>query len=194
MGKCGIESWQMHPAREVDVLVQEHIKACEGVRWREKQVLCPEQSWAFSEGQEMEARQRERSHTRGNASCLQTQILGTQRGRWHGGVREAHTGRTWGTCCRHEDTMISFRNLLCGPGRSSGPSSPHPYCLMQRQHTQWDSAAVHFTRLTAIKSPQDIDCAAVLFNEYKVGETLKGNLLAYSCLYFKFGSWRLRVC
>lgn len=47
------------------------------------------------------------------------------------------------------------------------------------------SSAVIFMRLTAIRFPHEIYYASIIFNVCKVGETTKGNLLAYFLIIFK---------
>ena len=146
----------------------------------------PEQAVASSEGQGMEAQQSERGHTWVNVSCLQTQVRGTQGRRWHGGIREAHTARTWGTRrIAGSGTPWSAAETSCvalGEAQAHSPPIFIVQCIAEAAYAVRLSSAVHFTRLTAIKFPQEIYCASVIFNGYKVGETAQGNSLAYSLL------------
>lgn len=56
------------------------------------------------------------------------------------------------------------------------------------------SSAVIFMRLTAIRFPHEIYYASIIFNVCKVGETTKGNLLAYFLLIFKILMLKPFVC
>lgn len=63
--------------------------------------------------------------------CLVLTDPGTRGRRWHGGIRKAHTGRTWGTCgITGMGTPWPVVRTSCVALGKFRPFPPHLYCLV----------------------------------------------------------------
>lgn len=117
----------------MEVLVQKGIKASwlgdmEG-EGEGTQMLYLEQAVASSENQGMEAQLREKGHTWVNVLVKDPGTWDTETWMAWRDYRSPHWEDVgYKQNCLHGDSMVSCRNILCGPGRSSGPFSPHLYC------------------------------------------------------------------
>lgn len=77
-------------------------------------------------------------------------------------LRCEDVGRMW-DCC-HRDIAAGPLCVILGRGSEPFPHSFIVQCIAEIARAVWLPLAVHFTGLTAVKRPEEIYCASVIFN------------------------------